>query len=120
MGHFSHSVEITLIRMQPETMSSPTGLVALFSMADIVLAKPWMVSTTVQRQVFQIARRHAADFRKGDGRPRYCMWVPVFDGSWDFEEMIRVATGKSLHGTLLLSKRAHFAVSKSVAKQWVP
>jgi hypothetical protein len=83
-----------------------TGTMALFSLADIVLAKPWMASTTVQRRVFEVARQHAGDFVDGDGVlllncPRYCLWAPVFDGTWDFEAMIQVATKKSLHGTVL-------------------
>jgi hypothetical protein len=95
-GKFAHVLIVGIL----------TGLLALFSLADIVLSRPWMASTIVQRRVFEIARRHASVFRDRDGVlllncPRYCLWAPVFDGTWDFEAMMQVATGKSLHGTVL-------------------
>lgn len=80
---------------------------ALFSQADRCIAQPWVVSWKMQHKVFEIAKANAKQFEPNTAVmllncPRYVMWAPVFDGVWDFQSMLQVATGdRDLQGNVV-------------------
>ncbi|OYV26952.1 MAG: hypothetical protein B7W98_02840, partial [Parcubacteria group bacterium 20-58-5] len=71
------------------------AMLLLFTLADWGLSKPWIVSWTTQKEVRQAVRELKG---KIDPQatlllvscPRYVMWSPVFDGVWDFQNMVRI------------------------------
>lgn len=77
------------------------GLVAAFfatafSLTNFALAKPWVASWTAQTAIRRNLVGHAAELGRAPSLllvncPRYVLWSPVFDGVWDFSNMLRIA-----------------------------
>lgn len=72
-----------------------SALVACFSLTNFALARPWLVSWQTQTTI----RKNILAQRDNLGKsptlllvncPRYVMWSPVFDGVWDFCNMLRI------------------------------
>lgn len=71
------------------------ALVACFGLTNFALARPWLVSWQTQTTI----RKNILAQRDNLGKsptlllvncPRYVMWSPVFDGVWDFCNMLRI------------------------------
>jgi len=69
-------------------------------LADWGMAKPWMVSWQTQKHITQ-KLKEAVPSLPADASlllincPRYVMWAPVFDGVWDFQNLLRVVSNQS-------------------------
>lgn len=78
--------------------------VTFFMASNWAMARPWMASWVVQARLFKYLQANAPDFNSGQelllvNCPRYVMWSPVFDGTWDFQNMARLAVkSQSLKG----------------------
>lgn len=88
------------------------SLVCLYVLADWGQAKAWMVSwqtqSHIQRIVKDLHRSHS--LLPGASLllvncPRYVMCAPVFDGVWDFQNMVRVITGNEKASANVVSER---------------
>lgn len=63
-------------------------------LANWGLSKPWIASWGVQKHIRGIIESKHSSFKSGDSimlanAPRYVMWAPLFDGVWDFQNMVR-------------------------------
>jgi hypothetical protein len=86
------------------------AMLLLFTLADWGLSKPWVVSWTTQKEV-----RQAVSQLKGKidpqaalllvSCPRYVMWSPVFDGVWDFQNMVRITLDQPQFNANVVSER---------------
>lgn len=77
-----------------------SALIATFTLANWGLAKPWEVSWSVQSRTFDALQARKKEFEKVESVvlmncPRYVNATPVFDGTWDFEEALHLALGRS-------------------------
>lgn len=75
-------------------------MAVLFTAADWGLAKPWIASWSTQQVVRENLVAQASKIPPGStllllNCPRYVMWSPVFDGVWDFGNMMRIAFNDS-------------------------
>ena len=79
-------------------------------LADWGMAKPWMVSWQTQRHIQQ-KLKEALPLLPADASlllincPRYVMWAPVFDGVWDFQNLLRLTSNRSLARGNVVSDR---------------
>lgn len=69
-------------------------VVGSFILANWGLSKPWILSWATQKQIQQSILGNAQNLRPGDSIvlancPRYVMWAPLFDGVWDFQNMLQ-------------------------------
>lgn len=67
-----------------------------FTSANLALAKPWVASWATQTAIKKNIVVHAAELGRAPSLllvncPRYVLWSPVFDGVWDFSNMLRIA-----------------------------
>jgi hypothetical protein len=82
-------------------------LVVFFTLTNWALSKPWTLSWTMQKQIRQILAGKAQQFHDGDcillaNAPRYVNWSPMFDGVWDFEQMVRLTlNNKKINGNVV-------------------
>ncbi len=72
----------------------------VFTMVNWNLGKTWEISWAVQKRTFDALRARKAEFAATDSIillncPRYVNCAPVFDGTWDFEQMLRIALGRT-------------------------
>lgn len=80
---------------------------AFFATTDWSMAQPWVVSWKMQHRIMQIAQANSPQFAAKRpvlllNCPRYVMWAPVFDGVWDFQSMLQLATkNDSLQGNVV-------------------
>ena len=80
---------------------------AFFTLADWGLAKPWITSWYTQRTIFEAISKKRDEIPRGSSVllvncPRYALWSPVFDGVWDFQNMLRIITNdKSASGNVV-------------------
>jgi hypothetical protein len=77
-----------------------SGLLVLFTLANWGLGKPWEISWSVQERTFDALRARKSEFEKIQtvmlmNCPRYVNASPVLDGTWDFEELLHLALGRS-------------------------
>lgn len=68
-------------------------LIMLFS--NNAVEKPWIVSWQWQKYVIRLMSTNKSRLIRADSVflmacPRYIKWAPVFDGTWDFENMARI------------------------------
>lgn len=76
------------------------AICSFFLLADWGMAKPWMVSWQTQKHIHQ-KMKEAVPLLPTDASlllincPRYVMWAPVFDGVWDFQNLLRVTSNRS-------------------------
>jgi len=69
-------------------------------LADWGMAKPWMVSWQTQKHIQQ-KMKEAIPSLPSDAClllincPRYVMWAPVFDGVWDFQNLLRIVSNRT-------------------------
>lgn len=71
-----------------------TMLLGFFVLSNWGLSKPWIASWGVQKHIRTIIENKHSMFKTGDSiilanAPRYVMWAPLFDGVWDFQNMVR-------------------------------
>jgi hypothetical protein len=72
------------------------GLVALFTITNWSLGKPWEISWSVQERTFDALRARREELTSAKSVvlmncPRYVDATPVFDGPWDFEQQLHIA-----------------------------
>ena len=74
------------------------GLILIFfyTMANWSLAKPFVISWQLQSHIFKFFEQNGNQFKKASSillanAPRYAGESPVFDGTWDFQSMLRIA-----------------------------
>jgi hypothetical protein len=77
----------------------PFVLVMVF--ANLALAAFWIRSWEVQKDVRYLVQQHAGQISEADsillaGTHRYLNWAPVYDGTWDFQSMLRMTLNKKL------------------------
>ncbi|MDZ4835068.1 MAG: hypothetical protein SGJ27_14935 [Candidatus Melainabacteria bacterium] len=77
-----------------------SSLLVVFALANWGLSKPWEVSWSVQQRTFDALQARKSEFDNVDSVvlmncPRYVNASPVFDGTWDFEEALHLALGRS-------------------------
>ncbi|HEY9783920.1 MAG TPA: hypothetical protein V6D17_00870 [Candidatus Obscuribacterales bacterium] len=75
-----------------------TALAIFYTTTNWGLSNPWLISWQMQKHIGQSIKKNISMFKDGDSLillncPRYVMWSPVFDGVWDFENMLHVVTG---------------------------
>lgn len=81
------------------------GIMSVFALSDRVLSNAWLVSTVVQNRIREVMASNASQLRDGDGIillncPRYVLWAPIADGTWDLQAMLRVAANNDkIYGT---------------------
>lgn len=73
-----------------------TGFIALFTMVNWNLGKPWEISWSVQERTFDAFQARKEEFKDAKSVvlmncPRYVDATPVFDGPWDFEQQLHLA-----------------------------
>jgi len=66
-----------------------------FTLVNWQLANPWVVSQRAQQDVIYLVKGMRGKLKHPDAViltdfPRYVMWSPVFDGTWDFQSMVRI------------------------------
>ena len=66
-----------------------------FTLVNWQLASPWVVSQRAQQDVIYLVRKMRGKIAHPDALlltdfPRYVMWSPIFDGTWDFQSMVRI------------------------------
>lgn len=82
---------------QPVALSVVVSGFLVFCMfGDWAMAHPWMMSAMMQRHVKELVLAHRGQYKSGDSivllnAPRFVQWAPVFDGAWDFGNMVKVA-----------------------------
>lgn len=85
-------------------------LLLLFICANIGQGAFWVVSWEVQKNVRFLIQQNAAKILPGQsillaGVHRYLMWAPVFDGTWDFQSMLRMTLGtNNVHGGVVCDR----------------
>ena len=75
-------------------------LLVLFILANLGLSAFWICSWEVQKNTRFLIQKQAAKIKAGDciilaHTHRYLMWAPVFDGTWDFQSMIRMTLNRN-------------------------
>lgn len=75
-------------------------LLVLFTLANWGLAKPWEISWSVQSRTLEALQARKKEFDNVESVvlmncPRYVNASPVFDGTWDFEQVLHLALGRS-------------------------
>lgn len=84
-----------------------TGFVVFSMMSTWALSRPWTLSWVMQKHVQKVISDNRTMFHPGDSimllnSPRYLMWSPVFDGTWDFQNMVQVTLkDKSVKGGVI-------------------
>lgn len=66
-----------------------------FTLVNWQLANPWIVSQRAQQDVIYLVRKMRGKIKHPDALiladfPRYVMWSPIYDGTWDFQSMVRI------------------------------
>lgn len=74
--------------------------VIFFALADLGLSAFWICSWEVQKNTRFLIQKHADQIKAGDSIilahiHRYLMWAPVFDGTWDFQSMLRMTLNRN-------------------------
>lgn len=80
--------------------SATLPLVTLFTLANIGLSAFWICSWEVQKNTRFLIQKQASKIKAGDciilaHIHRYLMWAPVFDGTWDFQSMLRMTLNRN-------------------------
>ncbi len=75
-------------------------LVLIFVVANWALAKPYILSWQVQSQIVSCVKKQEERLKSASSLllinvPRYVNESPVFDGVWDFQNMIRLKLGRN-------------------------
>lgn len=82
-------------------VSSLTVLITVVCvMSNWAMGKTWEISWAVQQRTFDALKKEQAQLADVDSVilmncPRYVNCSPVFDGTWDFQEMLMIATGRT-------------------------
>ena len=87
-----------------------TALLMFLTFSNWALAKPWIISWTMQRHVASMIKSNKAAVLGADtvmlaDCPRFVRWSPVFDGVWDFRSMARVMTNNNKLEANVISER---------------
>lgn len=66
-----------------------------FTLVNWQLANSWVVSQRAQQDVIYLVKNLRGKVKASDAIiltdfPRYVMWSPIFDGTWDFQSMVRI------------------------------
>lgn len=75
-------------------------VVTFFALANLGLSAFWICSWEVQKNTRFLIQKHADQIKAGDSIilahiHRYLMWAPVFDGTWDFQSMLRMTLNRN-------------------------
>lgn len=75
-------------------------LFALFALCDLGMSAFWTCSWEVQKNTRFLIQKSASKIQSGDSIllahiHRYLMWAPVFDGTWDFQSMLRMTLNRN-------------------------
>lgn len=70
-------------------------LIAILVLADLAMSSFWVSSWNVQKNVRFLINKNRDQIKDGDSiiladTHRYLMCAPVFDGTWDFQSMLRM------------------------------
>jgi len=92
-------IDHTRITGKTITMMITLPLVLAMVLADLGLSSFWMRSWEVQKNIRFVVAQHADKIEDGDaillaGTHRYLNWAPVFDGTWDFQSMLRMTLNR--------------------------
>ncbi len=76
------------------TIALAALICGFFALSNLGLSRPWTASWEVQKHIRRIIENKRSTFNSGDSimlanAPRYVMWAPLFDGVWDFQNMVR-------------------------------
>lgn len=99
-----------------------SGIMTVFALSDRVLSNAWLVSTVVQNRIREVISANASKLKEGDGIillncPRYVLWAPIADGTWDLQAMLRVASNNDkIYGTSVSDR---LVVSRTGIKDFV-
>ncbi len=99
-----------------------SGIMTVFALSDRVLSNAWLVSTVVQNRIREVIAANASQLKEGDGIillncPRYVLWAPIADGTWDLQAMLRVASNNDkIYGTSVSDR---LVVSRTGVKDFV-
>ncbi|MBX9666986.1 MAG: hypothetical protein K2X93_05170, partial [Candidatus Obscuribacterales bacterium] len=83
------------------TIYALVGIAAIvFTLVNWNLGKTWEISWAVQKRTFDALHARKDEFATTNSIillncPRYVDCAPVFDGTWDFEQMMRIALGRT-------------------------
>jgi len=86
------------------------GFVLFAMLGNWAMSRPWTLSWMMQKHVRQVVLDNRSAFKSGDtimlmNSPRYLMWSPVFDGAWDFQNMVRLTLNDSKINGGVVSER---------------
>jgi hypothetical protein len=93
-----------------------TSILSVLLLANWGMAKPWIVSWQTQSHI-----RAVLEKLKTSGQlpkessvllvncPRYAMWAPVFDGVWDFQNLVRIVNDNNLASANVISDRLNIS-----------
>ncbi len=89
-----------------------SALASFFILVDWQFAKPWIISWHTQKELMSLIRSHASEIKTGDaiilgGITRYARWAPVADGTWDFQNLVRVALNNPTINANVVTERLH-------------
>jgi len=98
-------------------MVSP--LIIFFILADWGWSIPWFRSWTFQKYIVSVVKNNKERFKNCDvvilaNCKRYVMWSPLFDGSWDFQSMLRMYLGAPHINATVVSDR--LTITKNIVK----
>lgn len=70
-------------------------LILIMVLSNMALSSFWISSWNVQKNVRFLISKHSDQIKAGDciilaDTHRYLNWAPVFDGTWDFQSMLRM------------------------------
>lgn len=76
------------------------GLAGILVLANFSLSSFWICSWRVQKDIRFLISSNADKIKDGDSlilanTHRYLMWAPVFDGTWDFQSMLRMTLNRN-------------------------
>lgn len=86
------------------------GFVLFSILGNWAMSRPWTLSWVMQKHVRQVVLDNRTAFKSNDtimllNSPRYVMWSPVFDGAWDFQNMVRLTLNDSTINGGVVSER---------------
>ncbi|MEZ4538265.1 MAG: hypothetical protein R3D26_25170, partial [Cyanobacteriota/Melainabacteria group bacterium] len=115
-GVASFLVEIAVSRplirrtVESSVVVATVALTLFFTVTNWALSMPFVISWQLQSQIMKAVKANVDLFKDADSillsnSPRYSGEAPVFDGVWDFEQMIRLALGRQdVHGGVVCDR----------------
>lgn len=89
-----------------------TFVLSVLLLANWGMAKPWLVSWQTQSHIRGILEKLKTSGQLPKNAsvllvncPRYAMWAPVFDGVWDFQNLVRIINDNNKASANVVSDR---------------